>query len=229
MESVKRIAKCIGLSGNFSIVKDFYGYRTGAPKQLSLLTQIPLLQGRYINLNLIRVETVGVSIDQQRQIDIALQFMRDTYASVYLGVGLIQRFVIPPKHEIIDDSSEAKDLLNEWAVPNNGIDVFLVRYIDGDSLGKSPTPGSCDKESKNDSGVVIGIEDSGRRLGTTFAHEIGHYLGLKHEEDDRNNLMYPTSPNGGQLTRSQGSKMQSHCIPRPGCKARKGSKKKGPK
>ena len=40
MESLKRMARCIGLSVNISILRDFYGYRTGAPRELSLPTQI---------------------------------------------------------------------------------------------------------------------------------------------------------------------------------------------
>jgi hypothetical protein len=56
MVSIRQIASCIGLSGNLSIIGDFFGYTrvpSGAP--LSLLTQVRRLQQRHIHLNLIRV------------------------------------------------------------------------------------------------------------------------------------------------------------------------------
>jgi hypothetical protein len=196
--------------------------------------QVRLLQGKHIHLNLIR--TASFDASQQKQIDLALQVMRNIYATVSLGIGRIQRFVIPPGHEVIDDDAEFHHLINEFSVPNVGIDVFLVRLIMGDASGKSPVNGSCDKDAKDDSGCVIGIEnnqDFGPFIGQVLAHEVGHYLGLRHVIelstvtllnipesvigilDD--NLMFPESPNGGQLTGGQGGEMKLHCSMRAGC------------
>src|SRR5882724_7557291 len=98
MASIKKLANCIGLSGNISIIQDFYGYRTGAPTELSLLTQVRLLQAKHIHLNLIR--TASFDASQQKEIDFGLLLMRNIYASVNLGVGRIQRFFTPPGHEV---------------------------------------------------------------------------------------------------------------------------------
>ncbi len=234
MVSLKKVVNCIGLSGNISIVRDFFGYRTGTPKPLSLLTQVRLLQGKHIHLNLIR--TASFDISKQKQIDYGLQKMRDIYATVNVGIGRIQWFFIPPGHEVIDGDSEAEDLWNEFGVPNTAIDVFLVRSI-VDSDGKSPVDGSCDKDSKDDSGCVISVEDNadgiGYTLGQAIAHEVGHYLGLEHVIELStisfldipkniidildNNLMYPNVPNGGMLSGGQGGVMVLHCSVNGGC------------
>lgn len=220
MASLRTAAQCIGLSGQFSLIRDFYGYRTKVSVPLSLLTQLRLLQGKHVHLNLVR--TAIFSLSQQKEIDFGLQTMRNIYAAVNVGIGRIQRFFIPPGHEVIDGDSEAKDLWDEFSVPNASIDVFLVRVISGSSSGKSPTPGSCDKDSKNDSGCVIAVEDNtdgiGVTLGQAIAHEVGHYLGLEHEEKLPENLMFTSILNGGKLYGGQGGVMVLHCSINGGCR-----------
>lgn len=221
MASLIASVRCIGLSGRVSIISDFYGYRTKVPVSLSLLAQVRLLQGKHIHLNLIR--TASFDISKQKEIDFGLQVMRNIYATVNMGVGRIQRFFIPPGHEVIDGHDEAQDLWNEFSVPNASIDVFLVRLIPGKVNGMSPTGGgSCDKDSKNDSGCVIDVEDSfdalGLTLGQNIAHEVGHYLGLEHEDALPDNLMFHTTPNGGKLYGGQGGVMVLHCSVNGGCR-----------
>jgi Matrixin. len=220
MASLRKTAQCIGLSGQISIIRDFFGYITGAPKTLSVLTQVRLLQGKHIHLNLIR--TASFDVSQLEEIDFGIQLMRDIYATVNVGVGRIQRFFIPPGHEVIDGDSGAEDLWNEFSVPNSSIDVFLARLISGDSSGKSKVEGSCDKDSKDDSGCVIGVEDNtdglGMTLGQAIAHEVGHYLGLEHEDELVDNLMFPSILNGGKLYGGQGGVMVLHCSINGGCR-----------
>ncbi len=220
MASLRKTAQCIGLSGEISILKDFYGYWTKVPLPLSLLAQVRLLQGKHIHLNLIR--TASFDISKQKEIDFGLQTMRNIYATVNVGVGRIQRFFIPPGHEVIDGDSEAQDLWNEFSIPNASIDVFLVRIISGDSSGKSPVEGSCDKDSKDDSGCVIAVEDNadgmGVTLGQAIAHEVGHYLGLEHEDKLKDNLMFTSVLNGGKLYGGQGGVMVLHCSVDGGCR-----------
>lgn len=217
MASLSKAARCIGLSGRISIIRDFFGYWTGAPKPLSLLTQVRLLQGKHIHLNLIRAAS-SLALDPfPKRIDAALQFMRDTYATVGVGVGRINRFFVPQGgYEILVDDYVAQDLFDSWSAPGEGIDVFLVISLVGPRIGLSPTPGPCDKDGK-DSGVAIGVFESGTQLGTVFAHEIGHYLGLEHEDKLPDNLMFPDASNGGKLYGGQGGVMRLHCSIRAGC------------
>ena len=125
MASLRAAARCIGLSGRVSVIGDFFGYRTRGAGSLSLGRQMRLLRGKHIHINLIR--TAGFTVAEQKEIDVGLQTMRDIYATVNVGIGRIQRFVIPPGHEVIDGDSEAQDLWNEFSVSNASIDVFLAR------------------------------------------------------------------------------------------------------
>lgn len=219
MKRLSAAAKCIGLTGRFGVVQDFFGHRTNSAKQLGVAAQMRLLQGNHLPLNLIRTATFSDS--QLKEIDLALRTMRRIYATVNVGVGRVQRYAIPPGYEVIPGHDEAVDLWDEYSAPNLGIDVFLVRVILGSARGFSPTGGTCDKDSKDDSGCVIDVEDTtdgaGIGLGQVLAHEVGHYLGLEHEDALPDNLMYPIVPNGGRLYGGQGGVMVLHCAIESGC------------
>jgi hypothetical protein len=51
--------------------------------------------------------------------------------------------------------------------------------------------------------------------GPCLAHEVGHYLGLKDDYIDSNNLMFWSVPNGGTLDIYQGAIMRDHCFVEP--------------
>jgi hypothetical protein len=251
MASLRQVAGCLGLSGNISIVHDFFGHRQAPDfNSLSVLKQIKLLQGPHIHLNLILVGTDEnglFSHKKEVEISTSIEQMRLIYAQVNLGVGRIQQYGIPideaKGYDIIDNRDEAADLTHEWTIPNNGLDLFLV--LDdwpgpktGTLSGLSPIPGSCDKNDKDMNGVVVSLGANSPFLaGYRMAHEVAHYLGLKHTPDltsdqlgdwnnyppeQQNNLMFPVpfaipptkSPqlNGGQVII-----MKAHCFVQAGC------------
>lgn len=225
MASLKQIAGCIGLSNDFAVVRDFYGYITGAPKPLSLLRQIRLIQGKHIHLNLICVGIESFTHSDQAEIDEAVQITRDIYATVDLGVGRLLRSFITTEDagglDNIDSDGEAEHLTDEWSADNNELDVFFVLTYTGEVIGLSEVDGLCVKDTKAMSGSVVAIEESPDITGLVLAHEVGHYLGLGHREGHPENLMFPDTPNRGLLGSSQGSTMRRHCFVRRGCPSEK--------
>jgi hypothetical protein len=214
--SLAKAAKCIGLSGTVSVVRDFFGHRTPTPAPLSVRTQLLLLQGSHVHLNFIR--TAALNDMLLRRVDAALQGARALYAAAGIGIGRIRRFA--PIHggfEIIMGDDVALDLFDSWSAPGDAVDVFLALSIAGPSGGKSPIDGSCDKDGK-DSGMVVAVVDAGGPvlLATAITHELGHYLGLVHDTNPAN-LMFASAPNGGQLGPSQAATMKDHCFMRGGC------------
>ena len=252
MASLKTIMNGLGIdtNGNVSILGHFFGFiRQQVPTdpaptvqaQVSMLGQIHSVQQKHVHLNIIRVGFDAISgstaQDQALQrLDYAIYRTRKIYAQVNLGVGRVKHFFITAAQaDGMDDlgsENEADDLIAAWSVPNDGIDAFVVRNIsDSDFVGKAADiPGECDKTLKDD-GVVAG--EAGRPLDNfarTFAHEIGHHLGLSHNHGDNpkcpgtktgcNNLMAQTrcatSCGDGTraailLTSDQGETMRCHC------------------
>jgi hypothetical protein len=195
MVSLRKMAECVGLSGRFSVVHDFLGYRTNFDdRKTSLLRQLQLLKNRYFNLNIIRTGFT-VTPGAEREIDSAIQTTRNIYAAVNLGIGRILHYDISRDdaigRDIITSDAEATLLTYEWTISNNSIDVFIV-FMGWPSttdsrlttLGLSAVDGPCSKYGRSGSmsGTVVSINvgSTGPSTGQLLAHELGHYLGLPH-------------------------------------------------
>ncbi len=79
--------------------------------------------------------------------------------------------------------AEFDDLLQYASVPNDGIDVLVVRDFTG-GTGISPRPGDCTKGGDSDGLVIDRRYDADgnlywRGVGQTLAHEAGHYFSLE--------------------------------------------------
>lgn len=220
MDSVRNVAACIGVTGSFSVSRDFFGFLRGAPVDVSVASQIQRLKGRHVHINFIRVGSDQYTKSDLAEMDSALQFTRDTYAQADLGVGRIEHFVISTAEangaDNVNNNDEAEELTNDWTVPNSALDVFWVLTYSGPTIGLSRVAGPCNKNAKGMDGSVVAIEGSANTTGFVLAHEAGHYLGLKHASSNTN-LMFRNVPNGGNLTSSQGSKIRGHCFTKPGC------------
>ncbi len=220
MDSLKDVAACIGVVGSFSVSRDFLGFLRGAPSDVSVGTQIARLKGRHVHMNFIRVGSDQFTNNDLAEMDAALQFARDNWAQVNLGVARIEHFVISTAEaggaENIDNDDEAEELTNDWTVPNSALDIFWVLTYAGSTIGLSRVDGPCDKDAKGMDGSVVAIEGAVTTTGFVLAHEAGHYLGLSHSSSS-GNLMFGTVPNGGNLTSGQGSNMRDHCFTKSGC------------
>lgn len=224
MASIRELAACLELPGNFSILQDFFGYITPVPQPISLLRQAQLLQGPYINLNLIQVGVYDGDPQRVMRMNVGLQFTRQVYDNVDLGIGRVDYYELAASEKvngftIITSGTEAIDLTNEWFAPGYAIDAFFVIFI-ADALGYTTVDGPCNKSQHYQgfyyvaTGVVVATDMPGN-LGITLAHEIGHYLGLEHQ-GDVNNLMYEGAV-ATQLAPWQAEKIKGHCFVLPGC------------
>ena len=188
MASLRQLAACIGLPGNFSVVRGFFGYaspppwnlapsQTNLPQSLSLLTQMKRLQQKHFHLNVIRVGASSFdgllnAVDEQN-LDCAVQLTRDIYAAAGIGIGRVERWwmIQNTAYDVLEDDCEAEDLIDDYTVPNDGVDCFLVWTFVSLTVGVT---------FDDSDGVVVESREN-TFLGTarTMAHELGHFFGLK--------------------------------------------------
>lgn len=256
MASAKAAIRATGrdMRGDLSVAGKMFGFwhrrvpddgGTADRREVSMTHQIGAIKGRYIDLNVIAVGWYNEFSDAERRdamakIDFAILRCREILAIQRIGIRMVQvSLVNRDEADGLDDikaNGDADDLYEAWSGPENRIDCFVVRTISGGWLGESPTPGSAVRNARKD-GLIAGAIDrtSWHGFARTFAHEIGHYLGLPHThgEDDcpstragSNNLMAQTGcattpPGIGVeaavlLTSTQGSTMRGHGLVRHG-------------
>lgn len=231
MASLRSLAACIGVTGEFSVVRDFFGHASPPPwrpvspdnippSSLSLLTQIRRLQQPYFNINVVRVGTnsdgifaaEGVdNIDaavHEKNVDSAVAMAREIYGAIGVGIGRVERYGIraaDTHYEVINSHAEAVELVDEKAGIGNpdGIDVFVVFIYLGGTAGKHP---------KGADGVVVESRETDfRYTAQSFSHELGHvFLGQPHKNEP-NNLMRRRSDAGDTLLNAdQAEKVKKH-------------------
>jgi len=257
--SVRDMLDCVDadLSEDQSVLFRLFGYiraevppdPSGAVASVSVRQLADDLDGQHININVIRVgfDALGDNAlaDALIELDYSIYRIRNIFRPRSLGVGrVIHGFIDASDADGMDDigsTGEARDLWEGWSVQNDGIDAFVVRNISGSLLGLSPTPGDCDKDSKDDGCLAGGIDNDDEGLSRTFSHEIGHFLGLPHNHDAlpdgpcpvgnaRFNLMAQTgcvpfiagtttrdTRTAVNLSNNQGSDMRDHCAVKEGC------------
>jgi len=175
----------------------------------------------HVDINVILVGSDAFSAAENQQVNDSLDIVRTIYGSVGLGIGTVKRYAIPVSAAgslvTVTSNSDARAITNRWAVDNTGVDLFVVRSMTGGADGWSPTGGTCDKQTKKEmTGSVVSLNGNTASSGNTFAHELGHYLGLSHIPDAGNFMGNNGQSNANTaITADQGTTMKSHCSVQP--------------
>jgi hypothetical protein len=180
----------------------------------------------HFDLNVIVVGADKFTPAQQQQVNDSIQVMRSIYAPLGPTVGTVSRFSISAANSrglhIIVHVADAEKLADLFSVKSNeAIDLFVVaNLVLAD--GWSPRPGKCPKLiRKNLRSPVVSLNGTSANSGNSFAHEIGHFLGLPHAEDDSSlvgpslvasNFMRHDSGTNTSMTQAQSDRMRSHCT-----------------
>lgn len=226
--------QCLGETGTLRVNRHLFGYIFGKiDRDLKVRQHIERIRGKSINICIFLVGHEpgfrGAFLEPQAiRVQHAIDVMREIYTQAGLGVRKIYwRYIGTEKARpyITVDGSGATDLTEAFSGPNNGIDVFWVQTV-VDAGGWSNSDGPCDKDDKGRTGVVLQVTGpSDDFKGILLAHEVGHYLTLKHA-NTITNMMGVDSDNDGigelngtsrNITSSQRTKMRSSCWVRSEC------------
>lgn len=175
-----------------------------------------------VNLTLVGVE--GFTPADRAAVDDAVRIMR----IIMLGAGIhlaIDRFKMSTAQVgrlvTITSNADARALTHKAAGPDGGIDMFVVKQMTG-ADGWSPVGGPCDKTRKGMTGAVVSLNGDAANRGNTFAHELGHYLGLEHASCSdpafNDNFIRGGKCSSGAntvVTSAQAAIMVTHCAVTP--------------
>lgn len=167
-----------------------------------------------IDINLFAVGSFSAR-DNQRMRD-GLGVARHIFSQVGLNIRTARFSEIPSSDagplEIIDSVAEANQLIHTFGIDDHAVDLFVVRSING-ADGHAPKNGPCgDPNFFGLLGCVGELFESAENTGNSFAHELGHYLGLDPILDTDNFIGGDGASNGNtQIHEWQGTMMKGHC------------------
>jgi hypothetical protein len=215
MASLLESAACIGVSGDFSVLRDYLGFTlgrfdnpptprglppdpTGALVQVSLLRQIDRLEGEKYDINIIRIGEDNFTNTDYLDLDYGIFKLRNIYNQEQVGIGKVEWWYLLSADADGLDSPNTEDELEEithhWTVPNDALDVFVPANMNvpsngGQILGKSAVDGPCNKNAAGEmNGSVTGLWNNvANTASDQTARTLAHEIGHYLGLDHRNN------------------------------------------
>ncbi len=100
-----------------------------------------------------------------------------------LALGDLGYAELPPEHATVEDGDEVRRICRERSrggAQGLAVNVFLVDTLSFTAGFSGGIPGPVGAMGTPASGIVIEAQSDGPRTGTLLAHELGHFLGLRH-------------------------------------------------
>jgi hypothetical protein len=208
--SLREMCNCIGLSGNISILKNFFGYRNTvnlsnnpAPlPPISLLRQMKLLKhGPHIRIHIKIVDHTWALQGEGASTDLLVEAMRRLYGDVGIGVVIKSTEILnlPPDFLDIDIGDCNGDLTDDQADlftnnrnyvvyeydPNYDMDITreIVLYfvLLLGGLNAAASDGCATSPFYSPCAVIAWGNNEPTYI---VAHEVGHLLGVDHPDED---------------------------------------------
>jgi hypothetical protein len=186
----------------------------------------------HIDINVIMIGRDSLPASKIQQLNDSVAGMTAIFAARGPQIGTVGFFEVPvakgAEFLILQSQSDARAVAQAWSVKNDAIDLIVVPVIAASDPkqaadGWSPVGGPCNKKkSKGLRTPVVSLNGSTANSSNTFAHELGHFLGLEHcEKDpascagDPANFIKSQSNSNTGVTDAQATKMKSHCSVKP--------------
>lgn len=174
-------------------------------------------------VNIIKVGNFGAA--EHTDLYNAVDQMRQIYEQRDITLRGVQRYIIDNSqagsYTVINSETEFRDLLEDWSVQNDFVDVYVVQDFQWSTFNgyAGDIPGPTSKTGRKDGLAVekTGFTDAtgtmrldAATLAQLIGHEVGHYLGLSHLEDANNLMRSNTGLRGPDLNYTQYRTMFPH-------------------
>jgi hypothetical protein len=181
----------------------------------------------HFDINVIEIGRDVYSETQLQSVDNVIGRAKAAFSNHGLPIGAVGRFhvnlaevgaLVVPR-----GVADERALGERWAVPGDAMDIFIVpQMTDPGTVGRSPRPGKCTKRAtKGMRAPVVSLQEGDLLASTTFVHEIGHCLGLRHCTEDptvcgpENFMDTGSGFLRSKFTPAQLAIMKEHCFVKP--------------